>query len=352
MTAYINKLSHKTKLLLIIILSVLGVYFGFQYILPLFTPFIIAYFVAWILLPIVRFLNKKLRVPKVIGGILSLILLGTVVITGICYLGNMLINQLTILIKNIPVYLAILSGHIDAICNSWDNLFGTRLGTVRELFDSNMNNVIILIRNDVMPALTSQSLKFAIGLLGAVGVIIFTIVSIILIMKDETDYKGAFQRSLYYPDIHKITCKLSETGIAYLRAQAIMMLFVAIWITAGLFLIDNKYALLLGIGIGIFDAFPVLGSGLILVPWSIISILNKDLFSAAVLLTLYLGCQIIRQILEPRLLGNRIGIKPIFTLMSMYVGARLFGVPGFFLGPIGLVTIMTIVKSSKEDLIF
>jgi sporulation integral membrane protein YtvI len=348
----INKMNHKTKFLIIIILSVTGVYFGFQYILPLFTPFILAYFIAWILLPVVRFLNNKLHVPKVIGSIVSLMVLGTAVIAAMCYLCDMFLKQLTFFIKNVPVYLAILSGHIDNLCSSCDDLFGTKLGTVRELFDSNMDNVIILIRTDVMPSLTSQSLRFAIGLLGAVGVIIFTMVSIILILKEEAEYKNAFKRSVFYPDIHKITSKLSETGIAYLRAQAIMMVFVAIWITAGLLLIKNDYALLLGIGIGIFDAFPVLGSGLILVPWSILSILNKDLFSAAVLITLYFGCQIIRQVLEPRLLGNRIGIKPIFTLMSMYVGARLFGVPGFFLGPIGLVTIMTIVKETEEEIIF
>jgi predicted PurR-regulated permease PerM len=169
-------------------------------------------------------------------------------------------------------------------------------------------------------------------------------------MKDDTEYEKSFQSTVFYPDIHVVTSKLSETGIAYLRTQAIIMVFVAALCTAALLLVKNKYALLIGIGIGIFDAFPVLGSGLILVPWSIISLLNKDLFNAAVLMTLYLGCQILRQCLEPKLLGNRIGIKPVYTLMAMYVGVRLFGIVGFLLGPLGLVIITTVVKESETRL--
>lgn len=344
-------ISNKAKFIVIIILSILGVYFGFEYILPLFTPFILAYFVAWILLPVVRFLNKKLHMPRIIGGILSLILLSIIVTFVIYNLISLFMKQLTVLIKNIPIYVSVISGHIDDICSSCDNLFGIELGTVRELFDSNMENVVVLVRTEVMPEITSQSIRLAIGMLGAVGVVIFTIVSILLLIKDEAEYKRIFQRSIFYHDIHKITSKLSETGIAYLRTQAIMMIFIAGWCTLGLLLIKNKYAFLIGIGIAVFDAFPVLGSGLILVPWSIISLINKDIFPAAILLTVYLGCQIIRQVIEPRLLGNRIGIKPIFTLMSMYIGARVFGIPGFLLGPIGLVIIMTIVREVQEQLI-
>jgi predicted PurR-regulated permease PerM len=139
-------------------------------------------------------------------------------------------------------------------------------------------------------------------------------------------------------------------GIAYLRTQAIMMTFIAVLCCVGLLLIGNKYALIIGIGIGIFDAFPILGSGLILVPWGIAELFNRNLYSAAVLLTLYLGCQLTRQFLEPRLLGNRIGIKPVYTLMAMYIGVKVFGFPGFLLGPLGLVIITTIVKEYKQRL--
>ena len=342
--------NNKMKLLFVIIVSIIGVYFGFEYILPLFTPFLLAYLIAWILLPLVKFLNRTFRMPKMLGGVLSLGLLGTIAIWIISYLGNVFIQQVITLLQNLPIYLAVLSTRVDSFCSGCDNFFGIQIGSARELIDSNMKNILYTVKTDIMPKITSQSLNMVVGIIGAVGVILIIIVSILLLIKDEEVNGKSFRRTIFYPDIHIVTSKLSETGIAYLKTQAIMILFIATFCTLGLLLLNNKYALLIGIGIGIFDAFPILGSGLVLVPWSIISLLNQDILSAAILMTLYLGCQLIRQFLEPKLLGNRIGIKPIFTLMSMYVGFRLFGFSGVILGPLGLVIITTIAKEAGERL--
>jgi sporulation integral membrane protein YtvI len=341
-------INNKQKLLYVIIVAIVGVYIGFEYILPLFTPFVLAYFIAWILLPVVRFLNNKLKMPRLIAGILSLSLLGTAVVWALCNIINMLIGQLIVLLKNMPIYLSILTHHVDTFCNGCDRLFGIKLGTVRGFFNSNADGMLNIIKTKIMPMITSRSLSIAIGMVGLVAILLIILVSILLFIKDEDEYGQSLKRSVFYPDIHVVTSKLSETGVAYLRTQAIMIIFISIICSAGLLLIHNKYALLIGIGIGIFDAFPILGSGLILVPWAIISFINKDIYSAAILLTLYLGCQLTRQFLEPRLLGNRIGIKPVYTLMSMYVGVKVFGFTGFFLGPIGLVIITTIVKEYEN----
>jgi sporulation integral membrane protein YtvI len=344
-------INNRTKLLYVIIVTIIGVYFGFQYILPLFTPFIIAYLLSRPIIPIARFLNYRLRIPKLLGGILSLAFFGTIIVKVGCYFIEVLIKQILILLQNIPIYLSILSIYLERVCNGCDKFFGIQFGSARGLIDSNMDGVLSKIKTEIIPAITSQSLYIAVGIVGAIGVILITIITILLLIKDEDEYKRSFQSMTFYSDVHLITNKLSETGIAYLRTQAIIMLLVALVCTTGFLLMKNKYALLIGIGIGIFDAFPILGSGLILIPWSIISLLSKDIFSAAVLMTLYLGCQILRQFIEPKLLGNRIGIKPVYTFMSMYVGLKLFGFAGFLLGPLGLVIILAIIKESEERLI-
>jgi len=77
-------------------------------------------------------------------------------------------------------------------------------------------------------------------------------------------------------------------------------------------------------------------------------LINGNIYGAAILFTTYLLCQIVREILEPKLIGNQIGIKPLFTLISMYIGVRLFSIAGFFLGPIGLIIIITIVRVLSE----
>ncbi|MGB8455468.1 MAG: AI-2E family transporter [Anaerocolumna sp.] len=343
-------INNKTKLLYAIITAIIGVYIGFEYILPLFIPFVLAYFIAWILLPVVRFLNRKIHMPKLIGGVLSLSLLGSAVVWAFYHLCGIFLQQLTILLRNMPIYLSILGGHVDRFCDGCDAFFGIQLGTMRSYFYSSMDGMLSIVKTKIMPVITSQSLNIMIGLIGIAGILLIILVSILLLIKDEEQYGNSFKSSVFYPDIHLVTSKLSEMGIAYLRTQAIMMIFITILCSLGLLLINNKYALIIGIGIGVFDAFPILGSGLILVPWGISALFNHNLYSAAVLLTLYLGCQIIRQFLEPKLLGNRIGIKPIYTLMSMYIGVKIFGIPGFLLGPLGLVIITTIVKEYKHHL--
>ena len=77
-------------------------------------------------------------------------------------------------------------------------------------------------------------------------------------------------------------------------------------------------------------------------------LINGNLFAAAVLITVYLLCQIIREVTEPKLIGDKIGIKPLYTLISMYIGLRLFGIAGFILGPIGLITITAILKGVND----
>jgi len=334
----------KIKLAGILIVVILGVYLGFRFILPLFTPFVIAYFISWILLPIVRFLSEKLKFSKIIASILSLLFVGGILFWGLGYLGNVFVNQIVTLLKNMPIYLAILADKLDKFCNGCDKLFDIELGTARALLDTQFDYVLVVMRTKVLPGITAYSLQLAISIAGAVGVVLIVIVSTLLLLKDSDKYKDSFKKMYLYPEIHLITGKLSETGIAYLKTQAILMLCISGICSLGLMLLGNKYALLIGIGIGIFDAFPILGSGLILVRWSIITLVGGDIYGAAILLTLYFICQIMRQFLEPKLLGNRIGIKPVYTLMAVYVGFKLFGFAGFFLGPLSMVVMVTIIR--------
>ena len=195
---------------------------------------------------------------------------------------------------------------------------------------------------------STQTISLTVKLIGLTGILLIIFVAAVLMVKDLPDFRERYKNKDFYKDIHKVTEKLSEAGIAYLRSQLVIMLIVAVICVLGLTLIKSDYALLLGMGIAIMDALPILGSGIIYIPWSIIEMINGNIYAAAILITTYLICQVIREVLEPKLIGNRIGIKPLFTLISMYVGVKLFSLAGFFLGPIGLVIIITIFKVVNE----
>ena len=204
------------------------------------------------------------------------------------------------------------------------------------------------IKNNLMPQITEHTISITVGLMAFLGVLLIIFVAAVLIAKELPSFQEKYSNHNFYKDMHRVTGKLSEAGSAYLRSQLIIMCLVALICILGLTLLHNDYAVLLGIGIAIMDAFPVIGSGMILIPWAIIMLVNGNIYAAAVLITIFLICQILREVLEPKLIGNRIGIKPLYTLIAIYLGVKLFSFIGFILGPIGLVIIITIYKVMNE----
>lgn len=333
---------------LTIIITTVVVYLGFRYFLPLFLPFVIAYFIAWIIRPTTEFLYRKIKIPRIIGGSISLITLLAIVGIGVYYLMNMLLKQIFDLIRNMPIYLSMIADKLDNICNNCDKCFGLQGGSIRLFIDDNIYRTIDNFKSNVMPSITKKMIPYIIILVSAIGIILIVLIAALLIVKDLPDMKERYQKNVMYQDVHKVTKKLSDVGVAYLRTQLIIMLIVSVVCVIGLIILKNHYALILGIGIAFMDALPILGSGLIFIPWSIIMLMNGNIYTAAILFTIFLLCQIIREVMEPKLLGHSIGINSLLTLISMYIGVQLFNIPGFFLGPIGLVIIMTIVKVVNE----
>ncbi len=347
MKTFWEKLRRIKGPILIVLISV-GVYLSFRYLLGLILPFLIAYFLACIIRPVSDTLYRRLRLPRILGGSISLFLLFAVFGTGIWLLINVLIKQAIAFIRNIPVYLNLIANKLDNICIGCDELFGLEEGSLRGMVDDNLMQTVNRVKNNLMPQVTEHTISITVGLISFVGVLLIIFVSAILIVKELPGFQEKYRNYNLYKDVHRITGKLSEAGAAYLRSQVIIMILVALICVLGLSLLHNDYAFLLGILIAVMDALPLIGSGMIFIPWAIIKLMNGNIYAAAVLITIYLLCQILREVLEPKLIGNRIGIKPLYTLISIYIGVKLFSIMGFILGPIGLVIIITIYKLVNE----
>lgn len=341
-------MNDRVKLFIKLLVIILSVYLSFRYILALVLPFLFAYLLAWIIKPSTEFLYKKARIPRTIGGSLSLIVLVSITGLAMYYLGNLLIKQTVNFARNIPAYLSILAGKLDYICGNCDEILGLAAGSARNVMDDNIIKIVDKVKSDFIPGMTARTLEFMVKMVGFIGVVLIILISTVLIIKELPELKRKYESSNLYVDINRVTVRLADAGIAYLRAQLLIMVLVAICCVTGLVIIRNEYALLLGILIAILDALPLIGSGMILIPWSIIMLINGNIFAAAVLITVYLLCQIVREVTEPKLIGNRIGIKPLYTLIAMYIGLKLFGIVGFILGPIGLILIITILKGINE----
>ena len=140
--------------------------------------------------------------------------------------------------------------------------------------------------------------------------------------------------------------RLRKAGLAYIKSQSIILFIIATVISVGLLLMGSDYAIILGAGIAVFDAFPVVGSGVILIPWAIIKMLGGNYYAAAILITVFAIAAFLREVLEPKLFGKELGLKPLYILISVYVGAELLGLAGVLLGPVGL----TILKAAEEEI--
>ena len=319
-----------------------AVYYLFKKVLPLFIPFLVGWALAGLVAPAARFLHKRLRIPKAVGGSISLFLCLVLLGTGVFWLVRLLAEQISAFVANYERYEQMAAGYAENLCKYCDKTLRMEFGTTYAVLEDGITKISASVQKDWIPVMTKKSFQAAASFItGAAGVLV-TLLAAVLWIKDREEYAESIRRFAFYDELHRIGDRLSKTGIAYLKAQGILLLLVAGCCIGGLLLIKNEYALLLGLLIAVLDAFPVFGSGIFFVPWALLSLLSGQMLQAAILITTYVCCILIRELLEPKLLGDKIGLKPVVMLMAIYVGIQLFGVFGFLLGPFGLILILAI----------
>lgn len=139
-----------------------------------------------------------------------------------------------------------------------------------------------------------------------------------------------------------------KTAVAgWLRAQLRLMSMTALVLALGLTLLRIPYAALWAMGIAVVDALPVLGTGAVMIPWSILCFLQNDTPRAIGLLGTYVTAALLRSALEPKLLGRHMGLDPLVTLIALYAGYKLWGLAGMLLAPM-LVVALTQVSPRRD----
>lgn len=327
----------------------LSVYVCFRYLLPVFLPFFVAWLFAILLHRPVHWLKHKFRIPMTLSAIVGILVSLVTVGTAGFFLFRTLLNQLIGLIRQLPSYQLTITDRYHTFCSGCDRFLRLDVGSSQVFLDTQLKQILEHIQARVLPSLTEQTLRLALGTAEAFVLVIIILVATILLVKDLDQYRDRFHTSGIAPFLLPVFDRLRSSAVAYLRTQGIIMLITATICTFGLVIIRNPYALLFGLIIALLDALPILGSGMILLPWSIVLLFHNDYLSGAVILTVFLLCVILREFLEPKLLGKGIGIRPLYTLISMYLGIRIFGVAGFILGPIGLVIIKSFYELSEPS---
>lgn len=326
-----------------IMIITVAVYLTLKYLLPLFVPFIIAYLIAIILKPVVRFLHKKIHFPLVFVSIVVVAAFMCLFGIFIFYLGKMGFMQLSELAGKVPDYKKEVMGYVDDVCCMLDGLVGEKDGSAKGML-LGLGNSGGVAGKEIFMSLTKMTIDVCTHVALFLGFMLVVFVSSVLLIielvRDEKLLTGDM-----FDNIKK---DFVAAGATYLKTQLILMGIVSVICTLGLLLAGSDYALVIGVLTGFLDAFPVLGSGLVLVPYAIISLLKRKIRACIVIAITYVISQVVREFLEPKLLGKGIGIKPLYMIMSMYIGLKLFGVAGFILGPLGLLLIRSLINIADE----
>jgi len=145
--------------------------------------------------------------------------------------------------------------------------------------------------------------------------------------------------------VRRVSISLFEMIFKFLRSYLLIMLITFLEISFGLWIAGVPNPFLFGLLIAIFDIFPLVGSGMVLLPWAIISFAIGKTYQGIVIFILYVIVVVVREIIEPKIVGTHVGLKPIVSLVCMYVGSKLFGVVGLF----GLPIVAAIYFDAKKE---
>ena len=183
---------------------------------------------------------------------------------------------------------------------------------------------------------------FCKGCVCFVGILAICIVFAILFLQERRVYTSLEKWKIFGNLIHII--RNGGRIKAYLKAQFKIIFVVCLLCVGGLWALKVRHYVGFGVAIGMFDAFPVLGTGTFLIPGALLMFLQGKIKMSIGLLVLYLLTAAVRQFLEPRLIGNHVGVSPLLVLVSVYLGVVLYGGFGFVLGPVSAFLIYVILK--------
>lgn len=327
------------------------VFAAFQYLFGLLWPFLLAFVFARCLRPAIRYMTLRWHLRYNLSALLCLlvffVLLGTLVSL--------------IAVKLVTTGLDLLSSLPQVYMNTIEPALRSGLAAV-ESFVSRLNPEVYAAVDAVLPDLIAPissgvselSVKavgavtgFAAGLPKSLLHLLICLIATVFFTLDYPHIAAFVMRQV--PE--RVKTLVSETleSLRSVVGQFVKSYLIIMAITFGeiflaLLLLGQKKAALIAAVIALFDLFPIVGAGLILLPWALFTLLSGTPVKGIGLLTLWIIVIVLRQILEPRIVGRSVGLHPLVTLMSLFVGAKLFG----GIGLLGLPITCAIVKSLDD----
>ena len=323
------------------------VWFFFRFLFSLAAPFFLAFSLVKLLYPLMELLQKRIPITKKFLAaliVLPVLLLLCAVLWAIFSVG---IEQL----QGLPAFCEKVERQAEIFfhqcCCQLDGRFGWEGERIETYVIEQMTVIMENVQIQVVPQLLSSSYNCFKGIAGTVGFLAITCIAVFLLEKDYTRFVEWVKGEKSFRFLWTVLGGVLTYLVTFFKAQGVILLIIGALCSVTLGIAGVEGGIFLGILAGLLDMLPFVGTGIVLVPLSAWQLLSGHYVRMAVCLGLYGICILTRELLEPRLIGNKIGIAPICILFSLYAGVKLFGVGGIIKGPLALIVIFEILKERE-----
>jgi len=346
---------------LLYILTSASVLLILKYLLPYFLPLLVAFLIV---VPLQRFCQRRERSfwggrrrrgrtgqkGFMAGGILfGIILIVALIIVG---LGTFLLSKARSFIQNADFWTDSIAQLVTGFSIAVEDFFELQRGTVEQWISKWTAGLGECLTSSGDGLLTG-GLRYVSAAGRAGTFVVVSFICVVLFAREiEGWQQGLLNLAAMEPAIDRILSIILRIGKklggmikTYLKTQSIILVCISITAAAGLYLGGMSEGWFYGILAGFMDFLPFIGTGIVLVPIAVMAFLRGKIGSGALIVLTYFLCVIIREFLEPRLLGNGLKFSPVAILISVYAGVIYYGIGGVVLGP---VTLLILVELGRE----
>ena len=326
-----------------------GAYLGIKYILPVLAPILAAFAVSAAVSGVAKRISRALGLPRGLCAVVLVSVALALIGFFVFYLCRQLVSELK---RIIPMFAA---GGFSVLSPIYERLkalpiISPLINDTEQYASDEVRPIISRALSVIYEHLSSFLAKAIKATPDAFMAGVVSVVSCYYMSMDFDRICG-FLISLLPKSIRERLPEIKGSAalvmLKYLKAYGFLFVMTFFEILIGLFILCPSFAWLGALIVAAVDIMPVLGAGLILIPWGICKLILGDIFVGVGLLVLYVVVTVIRQIAEPRLIGESLGAPPLATVTVMYVGYRFFGVFGMLASPVLLSVAIKALKSKK-----
>lgn len=340
MKKYCKALANITIAIVVLLLVFLAV----PRLIVFFAPFVVGWIIALIAGPLVRFFEEKIKLKRKAGSAFVIILVIGLVVLAIYLVGAKLVEEIIGLVRSLPVLWASVEADFNDI--------GKNLSVIYKRLPEEMQTTITEFTQEIGTYVGEFFSKISAPTINAVGdfakklpsiiiAVIMALLSSYFFVAEKHVVTGWFRENMPY-SLQKRYMMLKNSLVkavgGYFKAQLKIEIWMYLLLVIGLSILRIEYTLVIALGIAFLDFFPFFGTGTVMIPWAIFKIFSADYKVAIGLLIIWGGGQLARQIIQPKIVGDSIGVPPIPTLFLLYIGYKFSGVIGMIVAvPIGLI---------------